>query len=165
MIGAADGQRQGGAVEFLEGRVDSGDGARLEAAMRAEVGAMYAGLDLTAPDMPKAGAEELNPPNGLFLVGYIDGEAVCCGGLKRLDGEACEIKRMYVAPSVRGRGIGRLLLTELEDRARGLGFQIARLDTGDRQPDAVHLYESSGYRPIANYNANPVATYFGEKRL
>jgi GNAT superfamily N-acetyltransferase len=152
-------------IEFREGRVDGGDGGRLESAMRAEVGAMYAGLDLTAPDMPKAGPDELNPPNGVFVVGYSDGEAVCCGGLKRLDDEACEIKRMYVVPSARGRGVGRRLLTELEDRARALGFQIARLDTGDRQPDAVHLYESSGYRPIANYNANPIATYFGEKRL
>jgi len=152
-------------LEFREGRIDSGEGARLEAAMRAEVGAMYAGLDLTAEDMPKAGPDELNPPNGLFIVGYLDGEAVCCGGLKRLDDRACEIKRMYVAPTVRGRGVARRLLAELEDRARGLGFQVARLDTGDRQPDAQHIYESSGYRPIHNYNSNPVATYFGEKQL
>lgn len=133
--------------------------------MRAEVGVLYAGLDLNAKEMPKAGPDELNPPNGLFLVGYLDGEAVCCGGLKRLDDEACEIKRMYVAPQARGRGVGRQLLVELEDRAMRLGFQVARLDTGNRQPDAQHLYESSGYRPIGNFNSNPIATYFGEKRL
>ncbi len=133
--------------------------------MRAEVGEFYGGLDLGAPDMPKAGPEELSPPGGLFLVGYLDGEAVCCGGIKRLDASACEIKRMYMAPAVRGQGVGRRLLAELEERARGLGFTLARLDTGDRQPDAQHLYESSGYRPIENYNANPVATYFGEKPL
>jgi GNAT superfamily N-acetyltransferase len=152
-------------IEFRQGRVDSGDGGRLEAAMREEVGAMYAGLDLNAADMPKAGPDELNPPNGAFLVGYADGVAVCCGGIKRLDDQACEIKRMYVAPEGRGRGLGRVLLGALESHARALGYELARLDTGNKQPDAQHLYESAGYEPIANYNANPIATFFGEKRL
>jgi GNAT superfamily N-acetyltransferase len=156
---------QAGAIEFREGRMDSGDGGRLEAAMRAEVGAMYAGLDLNAANMPKAGPDELNPPNGAFLVGYLDGVAICCGGIKRLDAQACEIKRMYVAPQGRGRGLGRVLLGALESHARAIGYEVARLDTGDRQPGAQHLYESSGYQPIPNYNGNPIATYFGEKRL
>lgn len=145
--------------------MDTGDGGRLEAAMRAEVGAMYAGLDLQAPDMPKAGPEELNPPHGAFLVGYEDGAAVCCGGIKRLDAEACELKRMYVIPPARGRGLGRILLGALEDRARELGYTLARLDTGPKQPGSQHLYESAGYVAIPNFNGNPMATYFGEKRL
>jgi len=152
-------------IVFRDGRVDSGDGGRLEAAMRDEIGELYPGLDLQAPDMPKAGPGELNPPHGKFIVGYEDGIAVCCGGIKRLDDEACEIKRMYVAPQARGRGVARILLTALEDEARELGYTIARLDTGPKQPGAQRVYETSGYAPIPNFNANPVASYFGEKRL
>lgn len=133
--------------------------------MREEVGALYDGLDLRAPEMPAAGPEQLNPPHGAFLVGYEDGVAICCGGIKRLDDGACEIKRMYVVPQARGRGVARALLGALEDRARELGYAVARLDTGPRQQSSQHLYESAGYAPIPNFNANPVATFFGEKRL
>jgi GNAT superfamily N-acetyltransferase len=152
-------------IEFQDGRVDSGDGGALEAAMRVEIGELYAGLDLQGPDMPKAGPDELNPPSGAFLVGYEDGVATCCGGIKRLDDETCELKRMYVIPSARGRGIARILLEALEQHARELGYAVARLDTGPKQPGAQHLYESAGYAAIPNFNANPIATYFGEKRL
>jgi GNAT superfamily N-acetyltransferase len=152
-------------IDFRDGLVDSGDGGRLEAAMRAEVEAMYDGLVMTGDDMPKAGAAELNPPNGVFLVGYEDDRAVCCGGIKTLEPGICEFKRMYVVPASRGRGVGRALLAGLEARARELGFHTARLDTGDQQRAAQRLYESEGYRSIPNFNANPVATFFGEKRL
>lgn len=152
-------------IQFRDGRIDAGDGGQLEAAMREEVGQLYAGLDLQSPDMPKAGPDELNPPNGLFIVGYQDGIAICCGGIKRLDQEACELKRMYVIPEERGRGVARILLAELEARAGQLGYTIARLDTGPKQRGAQHLYESAGYVPIPNFNGNPMASYFGERRL
>lgn len=152
-------------VEFRPGRVDDGDGARLAQAMRDEIAALYEGLELDGPDMPKAGPEELSPPGGAFLVGLLDGRAVCCGGVKRLPDGACEIKRMYVAPEARGRGVARALLHALEDEARRLGYAVARLDTGPQQPHARRLYESEGYAEIANFNGNPVATYFAEKRL
>jgi GNAT superfamily N-acetyltransferase len=58
-----------------------------------------------------------------------------------------------------------MLLAGLEARARELGFHTARLDTGNRQQTAQRMYERSGYREIPNFNANPVATFFGEKRL
>jgi GNAT superfamily N-acetyltransferase len=61
--------------------------------------------------------------------------------------------------------VARALLRALEDAACGLGYRIARLDTGPRQPHARGLYESEGYVPIGNFNGNPVATFFGEKRL
>ena len=123
------------------------------------------GLDLESPDMPKAGPAELGPPDGLFLVGYRGDVAVCGGGFKRLPDGACEIKRMYVVPDARGRGLARELLHALEDAARERGYAIARLDTGPRQPHARKLYEDEGYVTVGNYNHNPVATYFGEKRL
>ena len=71
----------------------------------------------------------------------------------------------YVVPSARGQGVARILLRALEDAARGLGYVVVRLDTGPRQPHARGLYESEGYVEIGNFNGNPVATFFGEKRL
>ncbi|WP_197739619.1 GNAT family N-acetyltransferase [Mycolicibacterium sp. P1-18] len=150
---------------------DAGDAATLVAAMLAEMRELYwdvggsGGLDLDSPDMPKAGPAELGPPGGVFLVGYRDGVAVCGGGLKRLPDGGCEIKRMYVVPEARGQGLAPKLLHALEDAARGLGYAVARLDTGPRQTHAQRLYEREGYRAVDNFNANPVATYFGEKWL
>jgi GNAT superfamily N-acetyltransferase len=152
-------------IEFVDGLVDDGDGGRLEFAMRTEMAELYGGFDIANPHMPVADASVLNPPAGVFLVGYEDGAAICCGGIKRLSPDACEFKRMYVVPAVRGRGVARTLLGALEDRARTLGYTVGRLDTGPKQPAAQHLYESAGYRQIANFNANPVATFFGEKSL
>lgn len=153
------------AIEFRDARVDAGDGEALERAMVAEMHELYAGLDMDSHDMPKAGPNELSPPSGGFVVGYENGQPVCCAGVKRLDDEACEIKRMYVVPGARGRGVARAMLGAIEEKARTLGFTIARLDTGSKQPHAKALYESAGYRPIGNFNNNPEATYFGEKTL
>ncbi|MDH6244237.1 GNAT family N-acetyltransferase [Mycobacterium sp. OTB74] len=156
-------------LEFRAIPIDSDEGAGLVGAMEAEMAALYAdvrgGLDLNAPEMPKAGPTQLGPPNGVYLVGYRSGVPVCAGGLKRLPDGSCEIKRMYVVPGARRQGLARILLRALEDAARGLGYTVARLDTGVRQPHAQRLYESEGYRPIGNFNGNPVAHYFGEKQL
>jgi GNAT superfamily N-acetyltransferase len=152
-------------LDFRYVSAADGDGAALVAAMIEEMRELYSGLDLNAPDMPTAGAAVLAPPGGTFLVGYRDGQAVCAGGIKRLPDGACEIKRMYVVPALRGQGVARALLRALEDAARGLGYRIARLDTGPLQPHARGLYESEGYAAIGNFNGNPVATFFGEKRL
>jgi GNAT superfamily N-acetyltransferase len=152
-------------VSFRAAHVDHGPGGALIDAMRAEMSELYRGLELDGAEMPKAGPAELGPPHGGFIVGWSSGRPVCCGGYKRLPDGACEIKRMFVTPDARGRGLARELLRELERRARGHGYEIARLDTGPRQPHARRLYESEGYRPIENFNANPVATFFGEKRL
>lgn len=153
-------------VEFRAGTVDAGDGARLTAAMVEEMRVLYDGLDLAADDMPGAGPDELGPPLGGFVVGYgPDGTAVCSGGFKRFAEGVAEIKRMYVVPEARGRGVARALLERLEDDARRLGLLTVRLDTGDRQPEARRLYARAGYREIGNYNGNPAAAWFGEKQL
>jgi GNAT superfamily N-acetyltransferase len=134
--------------------------------MRAEMSSRYNQLDIDAPYMPKAGPRELGPPGGTFLVGFDSaGQPVCCGGFKRLTDGACEIKRMYVVPEARGRGVGRQLLVALESTAVEFGYGVARLDTGPRQPDAERMYRAAGYRPIDNFNANPIASFFGEKVL
>jgi GNAT superfamily N-acetyltransferase len=152
-------------LDFRHVSAADGDGAALVAAMVDEMRELYSGLDLNSPDMPAAGAADLAPPGGAFLVGYHDGHPVCAGGIKRLPDGACEIKRMYVVPALRGQGRARALLRALEDAARGLGYRIARLDTGPLQPHARGLYESEGYVSIGNFNGNPVATFFGEKQL
>ncbi|MEY2443403.1 MAG: hypothetical protein QOJ46_2829 [bacterium] len=152
-------------IEFRPCPLDEEPAATLAQGMRDEIAALYDGLALDGPDMPKAGPGELAPPGGTFVVGYEDGVAVCCGGLKRLPDGACEIKKMFVAAEARGRGVARALLIELERLARELGYEIARLDTGCMQPRAQRMYERAGYAPIENFNANPVATFFGEKAL
>ena len=152
-------------LEFRAAPTDTGDGAALVAAKVAEMRDLYDGLDLDAPDMPRAGPAELSPPGGVYLVGYRDGVPVCGGGVKRLPDGACEIKRMYVVPGARRSGVARALLAALEDAARAMGYRIARLDTGSRQPHAQAFYEAAGYRRVANFNDNPAAAFHGEKRL
>src|SRR5262249_10658694 len=104
-------------------------------------------------------------PNGAFLVGWLGAEPVCCGGVKRLDERTCEIKKMYVVPALRGKGVARALLHALEAKARELGYTVARLDTGPKQRQAQGLYESEGYVEIDDFNRNPVAVFWGEKPL
>jgi GNAT superfamily N-acetyltransferase len=151
-------------IVFAPGSVDSGDGGVLAQAMRDEIAVLYDGLDLDGDSMPPAGAAELSPPGGAFVVGYHDERPACCGGVKRLDGRLCEIKKMYVVPELRGQGIARRLLHELEETARELGYEIARLDTGPKQV-ARPLFESEGYVEIPDFNGNPVAVFWGEKSL
>lgn len=132
-------------------------------AMVDELEPLYGRID--RPELPSAGPADFAPPDADFLVGFDGDVAVCCGGVKRLDDEACEIKRMYVIPEARGRGVAKALLVALEDRAREMGFQIARLDTGPQQPHAERMYREAGYAEIHNFNANPIASFWGEKRL
>ena len=152
-------------LRFVICPIDEEPAATLVQGMRDEIAAIYEGLNLDGADMPKAGPAELSPPGGTFVVGFEDDVPVCCGGVKRLSGDACEIKKMFVAEAARGRGVARELLAELERSALELGYGIARLDTGPRQPRAQRMYERAGYVAIENFNANPVATFFGEKRL
>lgn len=85
------------------------------------------------------------------LVYYLDDKAVACGAFKPFEGDAVEIKRMYVHPDQRGKGIAQLLLKGLEQWAAELGYATAVLETGKRQPDAIRLYQKSGYELIPNY--------------
>lgn len=134
----------------------------LVAAMFAEVGEMY---EPGLPNGPTAHPEELSPPRGGFVVLTEDGRPVAGGGVKRLDDRACEIKRMYVVPSARDRGVGRELLAALEALARDRGYAVARLDTGAKQPRARRMFERAGYVSVPDYNGNPYAAFWGEKRL
>jgi GNAT superfamily N-acetyltransferase len=96
---------------------------------------------------------DFEPPNGCFFVAYLDGEPVACGAWRSHgeDGTTAEIKRMYTAPHVRGRGLARAVLGTVERSAREHGRRRAVLETGDRQQEAIRLYESVGYRRIPNF--------------
>jgi GNAT superfamily N-acetyltransferase len=134
-------------------------------AMIASLVPIYGRID--GPDAPTAAPEDFGPERGgVYVVGFDgDGRPVCGGGIKRLGEDVAEIKRMFVAPEARGRGLARALLVALEDSARDLGYERVRLDTGPKQPHAEALYRSAGYRDIPDYNGNPYASYFGEKDL
>lgn len=100
---------------------------------------------------PTREASMFEPPDGAFFVIRRDGMAVACGGVARFDDERGEVKRMYVVPEARGLGLGRAILVALEDEARRLGYIALVLETGDRQPEALGLYRSSGYEPMPCY--------------
>ncbi|MGH2998986.1 MAG: GNAT family N-acetyltransferase, partial [Gaiellaceae bacterium] len=107
-------------------------------------------------------------PDGIFLViRDDDGRAVGCGGVARFDETRGELKRMYVVPEHRGRGLGRRVLLELESEARRVGYRSLVLETGDRQPGALGLYVSAGYERIPcypPYDSRALSLCF-EKRL
>ncbi len=151
-------------VTFHAMPADEPPASELLQAMVAEVSELYGGR-IEGPGLPTASPQELTPPNGVCLVGLLDGAPVTVGAVKRLQPEVGEIKRMYVTPQARGRGLSRALLLALEAAARDLGFARVRLDTGPDQPRARSLYLASGYTEIADYNGNPFASFWGEKRL
>lgn len=110
------------------------------------------------------GSGQFKPEDALiarsaFVVGRAKGRAVACGAFRPLEGDVAEIKRMFVVPACRGRGYARAILTELERLARESGYTIARLETADRQPEAIGLYERAGYRRIPNFGV-----YVGSER-
>lgn len=85
------------------------------------------------------------------VVAYLNDEPVGCGAFKPFEADAVEIKRMYVQPAHRGQGLAQAVLTELEDWARELGYTGCVLETGLKQPEAIRLYQKSGYQRIPNY--------------
>ncbi|WP_375296008.1 GNAT family N-acetyltransferase [Saccharothrix sp.] len=140
-------------------------------------------MDLQEVYVVRYGHEDVTPvdpaqfaaPLGHFVVGYLDGAPVACGGWRAHDvadgsvrpGDA-EIKRMYTADSVRGRGLSRVVLAELESSARAAGRRRMILETGTRQPEAIRLYQTSGYERIDNfgvYRHDPDSLCFAKELL
>lgn len=124
---------------------DDADAVALRAAQEAELHDRYGGPDPHPPTGPDV---------ALFLVARDRaGTAVGCGGLRPLDTERIEIKRMYVTPPARGNGLSRQILAALEAAASADGWRTMRLETGVMQPEAISLYRSSGYAQIDRYGA------------
>src|SRR3954447_16135278 len=134
--------------------------------------AYVAELNRRAPERgfdprPRAPAQphEVRPPNGAFVVVYLRGEAVGCGAVKHHPGRVCDLKRMWVAESARGLGLGRRLLEHPEQLARDHGAEQARLETSDVLPEAIALYRSAGYAEVAPFNDEPFADRWFVKAL
>jgi len=106
---------------------------------------------------------ELTPPAGLLLVASLYGELVGCGALKFHGDAPAEIKRMWVAPEVRGLGLGRRLLTDLEVHAAASRVRTLRLETNRALDAAIGLYRAAGYREVAAFNDEPYADHWFEK--
>jgi len=117
--------------------------------------------DATLPADP----EEMRPPGGTFLVGMLRGEPVCCGALKFHGKAPAYLKRMWVSPSVRGLGLGRRLLAELERRAAQHGCRAVQLETNRVLVEAIAMYRSSGYREVAAFNDEPYGDHWFEKSI
>jgi DNA-binding MarR family transcriptional regulator/GNAT superfamily N-acetyltransferase len=109
--------------------------------------------------------DEMRSPAGVFLIAFLHGEPVGCGGLKFHGVEPAELKRVWVTPSARGLGIGRRLINDLEKRAIEHGNNAVRLDTNAALTEAAALYRSAGYREIGAFNEEPHANRWFEKQL
>lgn len=125
----------------------------LVAEVQAEYVVRYGGIDDTPID-----PGEFEPPAGAFFVGYRDGLPVATGAWRRRSDveafgtrEAAEVKRMYVVPRARGLGLARRMLAHLESTAAAGGAEVMILETGTAQPEAMSLYESSGYTRIPGF--------------
>lgn len=136
-------------LQIYPTRYDSPTAQWLIKAALADLGVRYGGSGDETPVDPA----EFEPPAGTFLIAHLDGESVACGGWRSHGGsvETAELKRMYVAPHARGRGLARAVLAAVEQSAREQGRQRIVLECGDRQPEALALYRSSGYAQIPNF--------------
>jgi len=131
---------------------DDADAAALRAEQEAEIRERY-GVDDPEPGVHPSAADMTS-----FYVAYVNGEPAACGGLRAIDSEHGEIKRMYVAPARRGSGLAPAILETLEADGRSRGWTRIVLETGTSQPDAVRLYEREGYHPIPLFG-----DYIGEE--
>lgn len=152
-------------VELRQVDPESPDAQRC---LRAYVGE----LNRRAPERgfdPRKGAtaepDEVRPPNGAFVVACLRGEPVGCGAVKHHPGGVTDIKRMWLAESARGLGLGRRLLEHLEGLAREHGSTRAHLETSDVLPEAINLYRSAGYVEVPPFNDEPFADRWFAKPL
>lgn len=142
------------------------DALRLVEEVQQEYVRRYGGPDNTPLDPAM-----FEPPTGSFFVAYVEGEPVATGAWRRSEVAAlgatrtAEIKRMYVVPRLRGAGVARRMLAHLEASAADFGAEALVLETGTAQPEAIALYESSGYTPVpgfGHYRDEPMSRCFGK---
>ncbi|MGY3551160.1 DNA-binding MarR family transcriptional regulator/GNAT superfamily N-acetyltransferase [Bradyrhizobium sp. USDA 4472] len=130
----------------------------------AELGRRFKqGFDVSLSRDPDA--KDMRRPRGSFVVAVSDALPIGCVGLKGTDHGYAEIKRLWVAPSARGLGLGRRLMDAAEDAARTLGISLLRLDTNSALPEAGQLYRTTGWREIPRFNDDPYPDLFFEKPL
>jgi putative acetyltransferase len=142
-------------IAITQERPDAADAHALIEELEAHLASLY-------PRESRHGfsVEKLLRERVAFFVSRADGQAAGCGGVMIVEREYAEIKRMYVRPAFRGRGLGRLMLEHLVAHARAQGLSVVRLETGIHQREAIALYESSGFRrigPFGAYTDDPVS--------
>jgi GNAT superfamily N-acetyltransferase len=118
------------------------------------------------PDEAVVDPTEFLPPHGLFLVAEVDGVPAGCGAWRAIDADVAEIKRVYVEPGFRRRGLAQEVVAWLERSAAAAGHREIVLNTGDRQPEALALYAELGYRPVPGYGIyarSPGAVFLGKR--
>jgi GNAT superfamily N-acetyltransferase len=155
-------------IELRPTPFDHPDSVRLIIEVQQVYRERYGSEDATVVD-----PSEFDAPDGFFVVGYVDGEPVACGGWRARhaaespalrDGDA-EVKRMYVTAAQRGRGYARAVLAELERAAAAAGRRRMILETGTMQPEAIALYTSAGYGPMPAfgfYAGSSTSRYFAK---
>jgi GNAT superfamily N-acetyltransferase len=150
-------------IEIRSERLDEPVVRSLVLALNAELAERY----------PEEGAnhfrldpEEVGPGRGAFLVAYVDEKPVGCGAVRINEPGVGEIKRMFVIPGFRGRGVAGAVLSALQDYARDLGAHKLVLETGSRQPEAVALYRRAGFIEIprfGEYVDSPLSLCMGKE--
>jgi putative acetyltransferase len=142
------------------------DALELIRLLSAELAARYGFMDDGSGEFTPA---DVQVPRAAFVVARLDGRPVGCGALRPIDKagfeDSAEVKRMYVAPEARGRRLGGAILERLEELARGFGYARMALETGNAQPEAIRLYERSGYTRIPCYGPyaeDPRSVCFGK---
>jgi putative acetyltransferase len=146
-------------------RADERPGTDLTAALWREIAERYGAED----EADGLVADQLAPPDGVFLLAWQDGSAVGCGGVRRradFGNATGEIKRMYVEPPTRQQGIAWAILRELEAVAVRIGYLRLVLETGTKQPEAIALYERAGYEliePYGVYADSPLSRCFAKQ--
>lgn len=149
-------------VQIMAAPPDSEDAVRLIRALDDDLRGRYPGIALHG-----LRPEDVRDHRLAFLVARADGEAIGCGAVRELEPGVGEVKRMFVQPAWRRRGVARQLLAALEVQARKLGYVALRLETALGQPEAIGLYRSAGYvdiPPFGEYIGNAASVCF-EKRL
>lgn len=151
-------------VRILEGQAGSEAAAR---AMRAYLAELADRLETDPALTHAADPVDVTPPRGDFILlrEVVSSEVVGFGAVHVLRPTVVEIKRMWLRPDVRGRGLGRFLLASLENRARSLGAHEVLLAVNDSLVEACELYRHSGYEQVERFEDNPYVTHFFGKRL
>jgi GNAT superfamily N-acetyltransferase len=132
---------------ITEAAADSVEAVAMIAALERELSGRY----VDAGEPHGLTARDLADPQFVFLIGRIDGRPIATAALRELSPERGEVKRMFVVPEWRGRGIAARMLAALEARARARGYRSLCLETGVRQPEAMRLYDRAGFLPIARF--------------
>jgi len=142
---------------------DSADVRQLVAALDAHLASRYKPEQMFGPHLE---AEMVAPGVGTFVIARVDGVAIGCGALRRRDESTIEVKRMYVAPEMRGRGIARQVLDHLENEARTMGAKRLVLETGIYQEEAIGLYRAAGFSAVEcfdEYVGTPTSVCFAKE--